>query len=266
MSMQGVAQGKEWSMRFPCHPFWGRYLFLVFLCFLPTAAWGYRPFVSTDAAVAEPQRVEVELGYFTLERDHAENTFIVPQLVLNYGLVSDLELVGEFQLAWSPEHETELIEPALSLKAVLKEGVLQEKPGASVAMELSLLLPATVPGEGTCGFEGVVILSAKLSPFVFHINVGGGVERGETAPFVLWGVIAELPLHPTLRLVGEINGESVRGEAADTSGLLGVIWEPPWPHAAFDVGVRRGISEGAADWRVTAGVTFSFAGPFATRK
>src|SRR4030095_13933312 len=147
-----------------CRPPVGdRCLFLAFLCVLPSAAWGYRPFVSTDAAVAEPQQVEVELGYFTLERDHAENTSIVPQLVLNYGLVSDLELVGEFQLAWSPEHEIELIEPALSLKAVLKEGVLQEKPGASVAMELSLLLPATVHGEGTFGFEGVMILSAKLS-------------------------------------------------------------------------------------------------------
>jgi hypothetical protein len=55
-------------------------------------------------------------------------------------------------------------------------------------MEISLLLPATVPGEGTYGFEGVVILSARLAPSVFHIkNVGGRVERGETAPFVLWG-------------------------------------------------------------------------------
>jgi hypothetical protein len=102
MSIQGAAQGKAWSMRFPCYPSWGRYLFLAFFCFLPAAAWGYRPFVSTDAAVAEPQQVEVELGYYVLERDHAEHTFLVSQMVLNYGLVKDLELVGEFQLAWSP--------------------------------------------------------------------------------------------------------------------------------------------------------------------
>ena len=31
-------------------------------------SWAYRPFVSTDAAVADPQEVEIELGYFTLEK------------------------------------------------------------------------------------------------------------------------------------------------------------------------------------------------------
>ena len=28
-------------------------------------AWGYRPFVSTDAAVSERQEMEIELGYVT---------------------------------------------------------------------------------------------------------------------------------------------------------------------------------------------------------
>ena len=38
-------------------------LVLVLLGLLASAAWGYRPFVSTDAAVAERARMEVELGY-----------------------------------------------------------------------------------------------------------------------------------------------------------------------------------------------------------
>jgi hypothetical protein len=32
-------------------------------------AWAYRPFVSTDAAVADPQEVEIELGYVILDHD-----------------------------------------------------------------------------------------------------------------------------------------------------------------------------------------------------
>jgi hypothetical protein len=28
----------------------------------PPDAWGYRPFVSTDAAIADPREVEIELG------------------------------------------------------------------------------------------------------------------------------------------------------------------------------------------------------------
>ena len=53
---------------------------------VPPSCWAYRPFISTDAAVADPQEVAVELGYFTLERDKGENSFIIPRVVLNYGL------------------------------------------------------------------------------------------------------------------------------------------------------------------------------------
>ncbi len=44
---------------------------LIGLLVLPTSAvWGYRPFVSTDAAVANPNAFEIELGLFQLaERD-----------------------------------------------------------------------------------------------------------------------------------------------------------------------------------------------------
>ena len=54
-------------------------------------------------------------------------------MVLNYGFAKRLELVGEFRLEVSPE--VEITEPGLSLKGVLKEGVLQEKPGLSIAVE-----------------------------------------------------------------------------------------------------------------------------------
>ena len=36
----------------------------VSLLFLPLSlAWGYRPFLATDAAVADPKKLEIELGY-----------------------------------------------------------------------------------------------------------------------------------------------------------------------------------------------------------
>ena len=70
---------------------------LVLLCLLAPSAWGYRPFVSTDAAVVDSKEVEIELGYFTLERTQGENTFTIPSLVLNYGLLTNVELVGEYR-------------------------------------------------------------------------------------------------------------------------------------------------------------------------
>jgi len=61
-----------------------------------------------------------------------------------------------------------------------------------------------------------------------------------------------------LRLVGEINGESVKKNAPENSALLGVIWQAPWDNVSIDAGLRRGISHAAADWMFTTGLTFSF--------
>ena len=231
---------------------------LVLLCLLAPSAWGYRPFVSTDAAVVERARMEIELGYLTLVRTQGENTFMVPQVVLNYGLTPTLELVGEFKGEEAPETAPQLVDPALSLKAVLREGILQEKAGMSVAVEMGLLLPSTLPGERKLGFEGVGIVSYRVSPCTFHLNIGGGVDREETRPFGVWGVITELPIAATVRLVGEVNGESVHGQAANNSGLLGVLWQPHWLNAVVDAGIRRGFSRGAPEWLFTTGLTLSF--------
>jgi len=231
---------------------------LVLLCLLASSAWGYRPFVSTDAAVVERARMEIELGYLTLVRSQGEHTFVVPQVVLNYGLTPTLELVGEFKGEEAPETGLQLVDPALSLKAVLREGILQEKTGVSIAVEMGLLLPATVPGERQLGFEGVGIVSHRVAPFTFHLNLGGGVDREATRPFGVWGVITELPIAATVRLVGEVNGESVHGQSANNSGLLGVLWQPPWLKAVVDAGIRRGFSRGAPDWLFTTGLTLSF--------
>jgi len=226
---------------------------------MPPSCWAYRPFVSTDAAVADPQEVEIELGYFTLERDRGENSFIIPHVVLNYGLVKNWEGVGEFAVLRSPDGDVNLIDPALSVKAVLKEGVLQDAKGISIAIEVGLLLPSTEQGERHFGFEGTGIASAKLGPVMLHVNGGLGVQRSNGDVVGIWGVIGELPLSNGLRLVGEVNGEKPRHEDQRDSGLLGVIWQP-WPskNVSFDAGVRRGFTSAAPDWQVTMGVTFGF--------
>src|SRR5919204_3122270 len=120
---------------------------------LAARAWAYRPFVSTDAAVAERHRVEIELGYVTLTGTQGQYTFTTPQLVVNYGFAQNLELVGEFKVEETRDAGLQLVDPALFLKAVLREGILQEKEGVSVALELGPLLPTTRQGERHFGFE-----------------------------------------------------------------------------------------------------------------
>jgi len=38
-----------------------------------------------------------------LERDRGKNTFIIPKVVLNYGLIRNLELAGEFGVEEPPQ-------------------------------------------------------------------------------------------------------------------------------------------------------------------
>jgi len=225
-----------------------------------SAAFGYRPFVSTDAAVADPKEIEIELGYFTLERTRDENTFIIPRAVLNYGLFKNWEGVVEFAIQRASEAELDIIDPAISLKGVLKEGVLQDKDGFGFAVEASALLPSTEKGERRFGFEGIGILTDTLGPFTFHLNGGVGIERSTGDLVGIWGVIGELPLAKGVRLVGEINGEKPRREDQRDSVLLGVIWQP-WSERNLwlDAGIRRGLTSAAPDWQFTFGITFGFA-------
>ena len=222
-------------------------------------AWGYRPFVSTNAAVEESNEVEVQLGYFALKRIEGKTRPVIPQVELDYGILGRFEAEGEFEIEEPPdEDDIQLDDAEFSLKALVREGVLQEKNGPSIALEMGLLLPSTEEEERDLGFKGFGVLSEKLSFFTCHINLGGGLDREDRNPFALWGVIGEAAVSPTFRFVGEFNGEHPEGGSYDNSGLLGFIWLSTALNSFFDLGVRKGISGEAPDWEFTTGVTFSF--------
>ncbi len=183
--------------------------------------------------------------------------------MLNYGVAKNWEAVGEFRVEASPE--LEITGPGLFLKGVLKEGVLQEKEGVSLAIEAGPLLPSTLPHEHGVGVEAIGIASAKVAPVTVHVNGGGGLDRDDRHGFAIWGVIGELPVHPKLRLVGEVNGESTQGQRPNNSALLGVIWHPT-SNLVLDAGVRRGISPASPDWQFTIGLTFGFSLPTSSRQ
>lgn len=229
------------------------------IIFTASHAWGYRPFVSTNAAVEESNEMEVQLGYFALKRSDGKTMPVIPQVELDYGILGRFEAEGEFEIEEPPdEDDVQLDDPEFSLKALVREGVLQEKNGPSIALEMGLLLPSTEDEESDLGFKGFGILSERLSSFTFHINLGGGLDREDRNPFALWGVIGEAAVSPTFRFVGEFNGEHPEGGSYDNSGLLGFIWHYTKLNSFFDLGVRKGISGEAPDWEFTTGVTFSF--------
>jgi hypothetical protein len=225
------------------------------------AAHAYRPFISTDAGVADLHEVEIEMGYFNLSREGAENTYTVPETVLNYGILNRVEAVAQIDADKTDGEPLQLGEPSLSVKVVAKEGFLQDKPGDSVAFETDLLPSSVVKEEHRTGFQETGIWSHPLLGMIFHVNLGGGIDQYKTDAFLFMGTIAERPLTKTFRLVGEITSQSQPELAPNNSGLLGVIWETPNPNLFLDAGARRGLSTQAPDWQLTTGFSYGFIFP-----
>ncbi len=63
----------------------------------PQPAFAYRPFDSTDPAVADPGELEIEFSPVSFRRDDSGDTWIAPQLKLNYGIAPNWEFVIEGQ-------------------------------------------------------------------------------------------------------------------------------------------------------------------------
>src|SRR5262245_14269587 len=130
-----------------------RALALVLLAYA-SSALAYRPFDSTDADVAHAGEAEIELGPVQLLKEGSKRFVHVPAVIANLGFSHDRELVleGKHQVALDREADeprSALVDDAVSIKHVLRRGVLQDESGPSVATEAGVLLPEANGEDGT---------------------------------------------------------------------------------------------------------------------
>jgi hypothetical protein len=226
----------------------------------PVAAQAYRPFNSTDAAVADRGDLEIEFGPLGYLVQPPERSLVAPSLVLNWGFAERWEAVLEarhfVQLGATVEEPRLRVEDtALSLKHVLREGSLQRKSGVSVALELSALLP-TVNGEPGVGAEGTVILSRRWPDLTVHLNGALAWTRAHE-PGVFGGLILEARDAWEVRPVAEVFVESERARPTTTSVLAGAIWRAR-DSLSFDAAVRFAREAGVATTELRLGLTYAF--------
>ena len=96
----------------------------------PAPAIAYRPFDGTDAAVAAPGEVEIELSPLGYLKEGSSRWLVAPSVILNWGFAERWEVVLEgrefVQLGrdvGGPRVSVQ--DSAFSLKSVLREGSLQ---------------------------------------------------------------------------------------------------------------------------------------------
>ncbi len=227
----------------------------------PATAHAYRPFDSTDAAVADAGELELELGPVGYSREADRQFLVLPAVVFNLGLLRGWELVlqGRHLLLVGErygEPRSRLLDTGLFIKAVVRAGCLQDGRGPSVGVELGPLLP-TVNGDSGWGVSGAAILSQRWRPVTLHINVAGALTRSQRFD-LFGGVILEGPAGWRVRPVGEVFVEREFKVKFIYSGLLGAIWRVS-DALSVDLGARVARSTEATACEVRAGLTWAVA-------
>jgi len=220
-------------------------------------ALAYRPFDGTDAAVANPGEVEIEFqpaGALWLQ---SQPILVAPAVVYNHGLIKDWELVleGIGLTPLSPSGPTELTSGGAFLKHILREGVLQDKSGPSIATEFGVLVPDSI---GPSGFGASVagIVSQRWDWGTIHWNAETALTRDQRLD-VFAGAIIEGPYQWKVRPVAEFFYEEEFGIFHTVSGLVGAIWQVR-DNLSFDVAFRHALTNGHPVEEVRAGMTFGF--------
>jgi hypothetical protein len=222
------------------------------------SAFAYRPFDGTDAAVAEPGHVEIELQPAGVLHQPSQKTLIAPATILNFGLSKDWEAIlqGQFETPLSPFGPSNLTQSGVFLKHVLRPGSLQEKSGPSVATEFGVLLPDTIGDSRFVGASMAGIVSHRWDWGAIHLNAAVAVTREQHGD-VFVGAILEGPSKWKVRPVAELFYEEEFGQSHTISGLFGAIWQVR-DNLSFDVGVRHGVTNGQSFNEVRVGLTFGF--------
>jgi hypothetical protein len=226
----------------------------------PQAALAYRPFDSTDAAVADPGVVEVELGPLAYTDLPSGSITELPLMTVNVGVAFGWETVidAERAIARSPRaHDIETVETALLLKRIVRDGVLHEQAGWSIATEFGVLLP-TVNGDDDYGATWALIGSRGIGRTMVHVNATLAQNRDGNTELVSGLIVEDLASSP-VRPVAELTLQYERGTDARSGGaLVGAIWERG-ENLSFDMAVRAVRDEQAWSYEGRVGLTWVFA-------
>ena len=225
----------------------------------PAAA--YRPFNGTDAAVADPNEVEIEFQPVGVLAQDSDKSLVGPWAVLNIGFENRWEAVfeGKGIIPVSPGGAFEIADPGISLKHVLVPGSLQDQTGPSIATEFGVLLPE-VNGERGVGATLQGIVSQRWDWGTIHFNVAASLTREHNGD-LFTGLIIEGPSKWIVRPVAEIFYEDDVNQAHTISGLIGAIWQVN-DKLSFDIGFRHAVTNGSNVNEIRAGLTVGFMTPF----
>jgi hypothetical protein len=221
-------------------------------------ALAYRPFDSTDAAVAARGEIEIECGPIGYLVEGPDQFIVVPAAIVNLGLPNRWEIVVEgknfVQVNSATPHNRQYVDDsALSVKRVMRSGGLQDHRGASLAIEASLLLP-TAPDEHRFGSALTGIVSQQWSWGTLHVNEAVVLTQDQHWTTVS-GAILEGPARWRIRPVAEVTGETANRSFTALGGAILTVTD----RLSFDAAFRLAQAPDGHGQEFRAGFTWGFA-------
>lgn len=220
-------------------------------------ALAFRPFDGTDAAVAGVGEFEIELEPAGLLHQGAERIFVAPAITFNLGVTEGWEVVleGQGETALPPASaRTNLVGNGVFLKGIVRDGVLQDKPGPSIATEFGALLPG-IDDEAGVGESWTGIVSYRFGSAIVHFTAELALTRQNRGEGFL-STIVEGPYDWKVRPIAEIAYDREVGRRETSSALVGAIWQIR-DNIALDFGVREGRTNNRGITEFRAGLTYA---------
>lgn len=241
-----------------------------FLCYWLVSCFGLayagRPLATDDAGVVDKGHFEMEAG---LEYANQTDKEVGLSLVIKRGMLDNLDLGIEIPYTFIDFAEGATSDGFGDINLSAKLNLLKEQdnlPAMAVSFQLKTDSGNDDKSLGTGKREYAVnyIASKSIAESSLHVNLGytlkDDLPEQNLRDVITYGLAVEYPLADRLNLVGEISGENERrGNFDDNplSGLIGLNYSLS-EAMVCDLGCGFEISEASPDFKVTAGLTFSF--------
>jgi hypothetical protein len=219
------------------------------------------PFDGTDADVAELHELELEIGPIGYYRA-GETHYFVTGGVINFGLIPRMELVlqgFDFVPLDAQSGLNKFTDTGLFVKAVWRQGCLQDRDGPSFATEVGPLLPTVNDTKDFGAYVGGIFSTCLGDTLIIHWNAEVQILP-QTYDLDLYGgaILEPPPSKYVVRPVAEFFVEHNFGGIQTYSGLVGGIWQVS-DKLALDAAIREALVAGQNVTEVRA--AFSWALP-----
>ena len=228
-----------------------------------------RPLSTDDAGTVEPKHLEVELGWeYAKQPNHDKENAII--LALTTGVIWDrLDLGVETPYMWLNVKEGNDVDGIGDMEVRFKLRFVDEThnfPALAVTLGGKTTTGNGEKGLGTgeADFVGNFIATKEMGRVTLHANAGynatGDVAEEQDFDLVNLSLAGEFSVNERLTLVSEIYAEIATQDIDEQDPLdilVGATYELPIG-TVLDFGVAGGLTNGAPDYRITAGMTCEF--------